>query len=107
MDGLPIGRDQHPNDPPFVFSFAVLGSHLFAGLDAHGVYAFDLQSETWSSVGLEGLSVYSLLAHGSAIYAGTKDDIYRAEIQVLPSVQPRGKAVTTWARVKRDALVQD
>ncbi len=106
MDGLPTGRFQHPDDSPFVFSFAVQGGRLFAGLDTHGVYAFDSQSERWSSVGLEGLSVYSLLSHGSALYAGTKDNIYRAEIQVLPSVQPRGKAVTTWARVKRDALAR-
>ncbi|MBI1923577.1 PQQ-binding-like beta-propeller repeat protein [Candidatus Poribacteria bacterium] len=104
MNELPTGRFQNPNDPPFLYSFAVVGGYLFAGLDDHGVYAFDSQSETWSSVGLEGLSVYSLLSHGAALYAGTKDDIYRADIQVLPSVQPRGKAVTTWARVKRDAL---
>ena len=106
MNGLSTGRFQHPDDSPFVFSFAVQGGRLFAGLDTHGVYAFDSQSETWSSVGLEGLSVYSLLSHG-ALYAGTTEGgIYRAEIQVLPSVQPRGKAVTTWARVKRDALAR-
>lgn len=110
MNGLPTGRFRHPSDPPFVFSFAVRGGRLFAGLDDHGVYVFDSQSETWSSVGLEGLSVYSLLSHGEALYAGTKEDgIYRAEIKVVPSVsvQPQGKAVTMWARVKRDALKRD
>ena len=67
MAGLPIGK--------YVLRLAVQGDRLFAGLrHKHGVYVFDLQSETWSSAGLEGRTVSSLLSHGSALYVGTEED---------------------------------
>ena len=78
MARLPTGAFGDPNEPPHVFTFAVQGGRLFAGLHTHGVYVFDSQSETWSAAGLEGRSVYSLLSQGSALYAGTAEDgIYR------------------------------
>ena len=77
MAGLPIGTPRDPNKPPYISTFAVHSGRLFAGLQTHGVYVFDLQSETWSPAGLEGRSVLSLLSHGSVLYAGTaKDGIY-------------------------------
>ena len=75
MTGLPIGNLHDPDALPYVFTLAVQGKRLFAGLyHTKGVYVFDLQSQTWSSVGLEGRSVSSLLSHGSALYAGTEED---------------------------------
>ena len=74
MAGLPIGNRNGPDEPPYVLMFAVYGGRLYAGLITHGVYAFDLHSETWSPAGLEGRFVYSLLSHGSALYAGTAED---------------------------------
>ena len=83
--GLPIGNRHGPNDPPYVSTFAVYGGRLYAGLQTHGVYVFDLQSGTWSSTGLEGRSVYSLLSHGSGLYAGTVESgiYYLAKIRTI------------------------
>lgn len=109
-NGLPIGKPGYPNHPPFVSSLVVRGDHLFAGLHTHGVYVFDALSETWSVAGLQDLTVLSLVSHRGGIYVGTKENgIYHAEPHVLPavSVQPRGKAVTTWARMKQDASQYD
>lgn len=110
MDGLPIGNAEDSNDRPHVYSFAVRGGYLFAGLATHGVYVFDAESETWSATGLQGLSVYSLLSHGEGLYASTEEDgIYHAELRGIPpvSVQPQGKTVTTWARVKQTTHKRD
>ena len=75
MAGLPIGNRHQSDALPYVLRFAVQGDRLFAGLrHKHGVYVFDLQSETWSSAGLEGRTVSSLLSHGSALYVGTEED---------------------------------
>ena len=85
MVGLPIGHRGRPNDPPHVSTFAVHGGRLFAGLYAHGVYVFDLNSQTWSAVGLEEYSVRSLLSHGSALYAGTAENgiHYLAKVRTI------------------------
>ena len=110
MDGLPIDNAENSNDLPYVYSFAVRDGYLFAGLATHGVYVFDALSETWSAIGLQGLSVYSLLSHGEGLYAGTEENgIYRAELRGTPlvSVQPQGKTVTTWARVKQTTHKRD
>ena len=75
MAGLPIGNRHQSDALPYVLRLAVQGDRLFAGLrHKHGVYVFDLQSETWSSAGLEGRTVSSLLSHGSALYVGTEED---------------------------------
>ena len=75
MAGLPIGNRHQSDALPYVFRLAVQGDRLFAGLRyKHGVYVFDSQSETWSSAGLEGRTVSSLLSYGSALYAGTEED---------------------------------
>ena len=87
MAGLPVGNYRDPNVPPYILTFAVHGNQLFAGLHhTHGVYVFDLQSGTWSSVGLEGRSVYALLSHGSGLYAVTEEDnsiYYLAQIRAV------------------------
>ena len=106
MDGLAINTSEDSNDLPYISNFAVHGEQLFAGLDAHGVYLFDTASETWSAVGLQGLSILSLLSQGDFLYAGTEDNgIYRTELPVasLAFVQPQAKVLTTWADMKRTA----
>ena len=71
--------------------------------DTHGVYVFDLQSGTWSSVGLEGRSVLSLLSHGSALYAVTEEDGIYYLVQVR-TVSPQegsvegGEPITIFGR---------
>ena len=100
MKGLPIGHRYDPDAPPSVLSLAVHDGRLFAGLERDGVYVFDARSETWFSAGLNGLWVYALLSHKSSLYAGTGDGLYSA---LIARVQPHGKAVTTWGRIKRNA----
>ena len=105
MEGLPTGSSLDLDEPPWIYNLAVLGGRLFAGLRRHGVYVFDALAETWSSVGLDGLSVSALLSYKSSLYAGTATNgIYCAGIL---RVQPHAKAVTTWARVKQGALPKD
>ncbi len=68
MDGLPIGKPQYPNAPPYVSSFAVQGGRLFAGLHTYGVYVFDSQSETWLPADLQRVSVFfSFIARGFSL----------------------------------------
>ena len=85
MVGLPIGHPGRPNDPPHVSTFSIHEGRLFAGLRTHGVYVLDVQSKTWSSIGLEGTSVYSLLSHGSGLYAGTTENgiYYLAKVRTI------------------------
>ena len=105
MEGLPTGSSLDLDEPPWMYNLAVLGGCLFAGLRRHGVYVFDALTETWSSVGLDGLSVSALLSYKSSLYAGTATNgIYCAGIL---RVQPHAKAVTTWARVKQRALAKE
>ena len=57
-----------------------------------------------------GYPFFSLLSHGDFLYVGTEENgIYRAEIPVVPtvSIQPQGKAVTTWARLKQATHKRD
>ena len=56
-------------------------------IEEEGVYVFDAQTETWSSTGLNDVSVHALLSYRSSLYAGTEDGIHRAE---------DGGVVTTW-----------
>ncbi|MDE0299868.1 MAG: DUF1668 domain-containing protein [Candidatus Poribacteria bacterium] len=105
MDGLPIGNAHDPDEPPFISSLAVVERRLFAGLRGHGVYVFDVDTETWSSVGLEGHSVHALLSYESSLYAGLgRDGIYCAG---RSKVHPHAKAVTTWARMKQETFAKD
>ena len=104
MEGLPTGNSQNPDEPPYTHDLAILDGRLFAGLDQHGVHVFDTQTKAWSSVGLDGLSVYALLSYKSSLYAGTRDGIYCAAIS---RVHPHAKAVTTWARVKHSPHPKD
>ena len=96
MEGLPT--------PSWIYSVAVVEGRLFAGLREHGVYLFNLDTETWSSAGLGGLSVNALLSYDSILYAGTVENgIYCTSL----TVQPHAKTVTTWARMKQGALAKD
>lgn len=85
MAGLPLGNRHRSDEPPYISTFAVQGGRLYAGLHVHGVYVFDSGSETWSSTALEGASVYSLLSHGSGLYAGTAEDgiHYLAKVRTI------------------------
>ena len=111
MKGLPTGSHSDSAAPPWVSSLAVNRGRLFAGLSGHmlpdrqGVHVFDARTETWSSVGLNGLAVYALLSYEPFLYAGAGsayDDVYGIYRARIP-IRPHGKAVTTWARVKQGA----
>ena len=101
MEGFPTGR-------AFIRSLAVNRGRLYAGLGGWGttgVYVFDARRETWYSVGLDEFRILALLSHQSYLYAATaKDGIYSA---IIPIVQPHGKAITTWARVKQGPLAKE
>ena len=76
---------------------------IFASLYIYelGVWLFDQSSETWAPVGpqkAKDVLVYSIVSHGSDLYAATRDGIYRASI---PNVQPYGKSAATWGAIKR------
>ena len=88
-DGLP--------DSPYMTSLAVNRDRIFAGLGG-GVYTFDQETETWTSAGLNGSFVRSLVSHRSYLYAGTAVGIYRASI---PIVHSYGKAAATWGAKKQ------
>ena len=70
MAGLPLGNRHRSDEPPVYLDVCCSRRSLYAGLQVHGVYVFDSGSETWSSTGIEGTSVYSLVSHGSGLYAG-------------------------------------
>ena len=77
---------------------AVNRNRIFAGLRENGVWTFDKRSETWTPIGLGGLTVVALVFHQSELFALTREGIFRATISV---VQPHGKSATTWGAVKR------
>ena len=85
MAGLPLGNRHRSDEPPYISTLAVQGSRLYAGLQVHGVYVFDVQSETWSPSGLEGHSVPSLISHGSRLYAGAAENgiYYLAKVRTI------------------------
>ena len=99
MSGLPA--------PSLVNCLAVLDGRLYAGLSTlwegrGGVYAFNPDTEIWSYVGLEGLSILELLSHESILFAGTsKNGIYASTPQ---RVLPHAKHLTSWGRLKSVAL---
>ena len=96
--GLPP-PSRWPDRPDLsIQTLAVNRNRIFAGLRKNGVWTFDKQSETWTPVGLGGLTVSALVSHQSDLYALTSDAIFRASI---PTVQLYGKAATTWGAVKR------
>ena len=80
---------------------AVNRNRIFAGLRENGVWTIDKRSETWTPVGLEGLTVRALVSHQSELYALTREGIFRATILV---VQPHGKSATTWGAIKQKQL---
>ena len=97
-EGIPTGHD-----PPYFTNLSVNRGRLFAGLSDNGVYMFDARSKTWIFAGLDGLTVSSLKSHQSDLYAATNEGIYSASIS---TVQPYGKALTTWGAVKQGVLAK-
>lgn len=77
---------------------AVNRNRIFAGLRENGVWTFDKRSETWTPIGLGGLTVVALVSHQSELFALTREGIFRATISV---VQRYGKAATTWGAIKQ------
>ena len=94
--GFPSDSDGYLDYAPSLTSLAVHRGRIFAGLRG-GVFMFDQEAETWTPVGLNGSSVYSLISHQSHLYAGTDEGIYRGSI---PTVHSYGKAPTTWGALK-------
>ena len=98
--GLPRGQPMTSHETPYVTCLAVNRGRIFAGLSAGrsgGVYTFDQEAETWIPVGLNNVSISSLISHRSHLYAGTSEGIYRASI---PFVHSYGKAAATWGAIK-------
>ena len=85
-------------DEPYMKHLAINRDRIFAAVGRWGVWLFDQRSETWIPAGLQGIYVTSLVSHQSDLYAATKEGIYRASIL---TVQPYGKAATTWGALKR------
>lgn len=56
------------------------GSSLYAGTSAKGVFKSADHSITWSvaNTGIENKNVFSLVADGNNLYAGTNDGVYRS-----------------------------
>ena len=115
--GLPSDSDGYLDHAPSLTSLAVIRGSLFAGLYDHGVYMFDARSDTWIPAGLQWLTVSAPVSHQSELYAATyapherqagtvhtPQGIYRATIL---TVQPYGKAATTWGRVKQGPLAKE
>ena len=90
-------------DEPHMKQLAVNRGRIFAAFyrSDRGVWLYDQPSETWFPTGPQHVGVYSLVSHQSDLYAATENGIYRGSI---PSIQPHGKLVTTWARVKQGGL---
>ena len=81
-----------------VNALAVNRSRVFAGLERGGVYVFDERFEEWFPVGLDGVTVNSLLSHQSNLYAATEEGIFRAS---FPRLNSYNKAAVTWGTIKQ------
>ena len=84
---------------PYLDHLAVHRGRIFAGSRFHGIWMFDAGFETWRSAGLQDSGITGLVSHGSYLYAGTREGIYRASVSI---VQPHGKAATTWGALKTE-----
>ena len=92
-------------EEPYMNRLAVNRGRVFAACyeSDRGVWLYDQPSETWFPTGPRHVVVGSLISHGSDLYAGTENGIYRASI---PTVQPYGKAAATWGAVKGETLAK-
>ena len=84
---------------------AVNRGRIFASLYLfhRGVWLFDQSSETWAPVGpkeAEGLGIYSIVSHGSYLYAASTLGIDRGSVA---NVQSYGKILTTWGALKQSS----
>ena len=99
LEWEPLARG-HPAKTT-ISHLAVNRGRIFASFNLYdlGVWLFEQQSETWVPAGLQDVRVYSVASHGSDLYAGTENGIYRASI---PIVNPHGKAAATWGALKTE-----
>src|SRR5665647_2648150 len=62
-----------------VHCFAVSGINIFAGSDSGGVYLSTDNGSNWTQI-INGMTknpcIYSLIANGNNIYAGSKEGLY-------------------------------
>ena len=112
VKGLPYGGTPSRLEYPYVYALAVRDGQLYAGLAkgerVGGVYVLDSSTDEWSPVGLQEESVISLYARGTTLFAGTfQHGIFRSDGETVVAVELRGKATTTWAKTKRDAIAPD
>ena len=101
--GLPPSYEYNLHPDHRIQTLAVNRGRIFAGTRNNGVWVFDGRSKTWIPAGLEGFTVASLVSHQSDLYAATyanfeSQGIYHASIS---TVQPYGKAATTWGAIKQ------
>ncbi len=110
-DGLPLRREDRPNDDRRVFygtRLASLGKSLYVGRQTHaGVYRLYEGTHEWVSAGLDGRHAWGLLAYDDALFAGTDEGLFRAAVDQSVGVEPRGKGATAWGRVKLAAWTPD
>ncbi|MBT3270991.1 hypothetical protein HN371_27870 [Candidatus Poribacteria bacterium] len=110
-DGLPLRREDRPNDDRRVFSgtrLASLGKSLYVGSQTHaGVYRLYEGTDEWVSAGLDGAHTWGLLAYDDALFAGTDEGLFRATVDQSVGVEPRGKGATAWGRIKFAALTPE
>ena len=86
-------------EEPYMNRLAVNRGRIFAACyeSDRGVWLFDQPSETWFPTGPRHVLFDSLISHGSDLYAGTENGIYRASISI---VNPHGKAAAIWGALK-------
>jgi photosystem II stability/assembly factor-like uncharacterized protein len=63
-----------PNKP--VLSLAGIGANVYAGTDGAGVFLSTNEGMSWTSVGLANDTVYTLLASGASLFAGTGGGVF-------------------------------
>jgi photosystem II stability/assembly factor-like uncharacterized protein len=107
--GLPLGDESNPNDSDRFAGtrFASLGKSLYVGSYLHGIHRLYAGTNEWTTAGLEGLRVWSLLTYNGGLLAGTSEGLLRATVDQNVAVEPRGKGATAWADVKLAALTPE
>ena len=61
------------NLPRFLYTFALMNNHLFAGTESYGIYVTTNLGQNWVFSGLPGRDVLSSIVFNNKIYAGTSD----------------------------------
>jgi len=71
-----------------VYSFALVGSAVFAGTENHGLYLSTNQGMSWKETDLGSITVFSLTVNGSSIFAGTNHGVYSSSNNGLIGDKP-------------------